>query len=666
MNRLSALLLLPLLSVLLPTPPAWAGEATLPRAVVAAQQAVVRIHVVETDYVGGRETKHELFGSGVVISAEGHVLTNHHVAGKGKYFACTLANRDEVPAVLVGTDALTDLAVLRLTPPVPRTFAHVGFGDSGAIRVGDRVFAMGSPLAFDQSVTSGVVSNTALSKSELFPDELFILDGEDLGAVLRWIAHDAEIFPGNSGGPLMNTRGKIIGINEMSFGLSGAIPGNLARDVAASLIATGGVPRSWAGFSVQPLLASSPRKHGVLITGALRGSPAETAGFRTGDILLSLGGKAVDVQLRQELPAFNLYVMSLPTGKPVAARVWRDGKEHCLTLVPAARPKATPAVQEMKAWGCCVSEMTLMQRQERTGTGVLISGVRGGGPADHARPALQADDLITAVNGTPVTSAAELTTATQALLATATGEVTALVTFQRRDETLHTVVTFNRAAVADLGREIRKAWLPINVQVLTRELAQAMRLETAGVIVTRLYPHPDAQALGLRVGDVITALDGEALDVNAPEDAGVLSAMIGHYPIGAAITLTVLRDGAARPVPLTLTAAPEPPQAMARYGDAHFEFQAREIAFKDRLGHAWESEQRGVLVDAVGEGGWAALGRLQQGDLILAINGEAVVDTAGLRGIMQRTAEQRTPHLTVLVLRGQRRIFLEWRVDWAR
>ena len=181
MDRLTALFLLPLLCVCLWLPRAGrADDANLPRAVVAAQQAVVRIHVVETDYAGGRETKHELFGSGVIITPDGCVLTNHHVAGKGKYFACTLADRDELPATLVGTDALTDLAVLRLTPPKPRTFPWVKFGNSDTIHVGDRVYAMGSPLAFDQSVTSGVVSNTALTKSELFPDEMFLLDGEEL------------------------------------------------------------------------------------------------------------------------------------------------------------------------------------------------------------------------------------------------------------------------------------------------------------------------------------------------------------------------------------------------------------------------------------------------------------------------------------------------------
>ncbi len=123
---------------------------------------------------------------------------------------------------------------------------------------------------------------------ETFQDS-FTLDGEDVASVVRWIGHDASIYPGNSGGPLVNMQGEIVGINEVSFGLSGAIPGNLAYSVAKQLIAHGRVQRSWVGLSVQPLLKSIMGTHGVLINGAIDGSPAAKAGFATGDVLLQPG-----------------------------------------------------------------------------------------------------------------------------------------------------------------------------------------------------------------------------------------------------------------------------------------------------------------------------------------------------------------------------------------
>src|SRR4029453_2260027 len=138
-------------------PSAPSQPAAIDLALSKVAPSLVRIHVVSVEYQEGREIKREAAGSGPIISAEGHVLTNHHVAGKTRAIFCTLASREEVPAELVGTDPLSDIAILKLKPAKPRTFPVAHFGDSTKLKVGERVLALGSPLALSQSVTMGIV-----------------------------------------------------------------------------------------------------------------------------------------------------------------------------------------------------------------------------------------------------------------------------------------------------------------------------------------------------------------------------------------------------------------------------------------------------------------------------------------------------------------------------
>src|SRR2546428_2298372 len=209
-------------------------------AISKVKPALVRIRVVSAEYSEGREVKIQAVGSGAIITKDGYLITNHHVAGHAKRMFCTLWNREEVEAELVGTDPLTDISVLKLKSETPREFTPARFGDSSKMRVGDSVLAMGSPMALSQSVTLGIVSNTEMIMPRFFgPFARFKLDGEDVGTLVRWIGHDAPIYGGNSGGPLGNLRREIIGINEISFGLAGAIPGNLAQGVAEQIMTKG-------------------------------------------------------------------------------------------------------------------------------------------------------------------------------------------------------------------------------------------------------------------------------------------------------------------------------------------------------------------------------------------------------------------------------------------
>src|SRR5262245_57935864 len=316
-------------------------------AISKVRPALVRIRVVSAEYGEGREIKMQEVGSGAIITKDGYIITNHHVAGHGKRMFCTLWNREEIEAELVGTDPLTDISVIKLKPEKPRSFTPATFGDLSKIAVGDYVLAMGSPMALSQSVTLGIISNTEMVMPRFWGSAAELrLDGENVGALVRWIGHDAAIYGGNSGGPLVNLRGEIIGINEISFGLSGAIPGNLARNVARQLMAKGRVQRSWLGVDVQPLFKHSKEVHGVLIGGVLEDSPASRAGLRAGDVLLRLNGANTDVRFEEQLATFMQLINSLPIGKEVPAVIYRDGKEMTLRVTPIERSEIFPKQQE--------------------------------------------------------------------------------------------------------------------------------------------------------------------------------------------------------------------------------------------------------------------------------------------------------------------------------
>jgi len=647
-----------------PAPP----DSSIPTSVRLALPSVVRIHVVESDYADGREVKQEVFGSGVIISRDGLVVTNHHVAGRGKYFTCTLTSREELAAVLVGSDALTDIAVLKLAPR-PGGYVFARFGDSSQIKVGQRVYALGSPITFDQSVTSGIISNAALSLPEAFSEDIFLLDGEDVGSAIQWIGHDAPIYPGNSGGPLLNARGEILGINEIKMALSGAIPANLAHDVAVQLINLGVVRRSWLGLSIQPLLKSSRVRHGALINGTLPGSPAQHAGFQAGDVLLRLNGNAIDVHYREDLPPFNLLVMSLPIGKSVGAVILRNGKEMRLFVTPAQRPSMKQRPQEFGVWGMCACDnhaSAMKKAGTKSNGGVEVISTRPGGAVDNAKPAIDTSDIIVEIDGQPVKDTRALHEITKRLMQGQTDPISVLVVFERHEERYRTVVKLGAETAQDTGREVRKAWLPVSTQVLNEDLADKLKLPgQTGVCITRVYPNSSAEKAGLQVGDLIIALDGQTIAASRPEDTEVFPEMVRAYDIGSKVELSILRDGKPLKVAVELSVTPLSPGEMKRYRNEVYEFSTREVAFKDRLDNKWDAGQRGVLVDAVSEGGWAALGHLKAGDLMLTIDGKSVVDVEGLSTMMKRIAEKKPEYVVVGVQRESRNLFLEWHANWA-
>ncbi|HMX61741.1 MAG TPA: trypsin-like peptidase domain-containing protein, partial [Candidatus Sumerlaeota bacterium] len=293
-------------------------KKVIDNAVARVKPSLVRIQVVEPEYDEGRESKSISFGSGTIITKDGYVMTNHHVAGKAVQIVCTMANREEMNAKLIATDPATDIAIIKLMPDTPMEFPFVEFGDSDAAKVGDAVMAMGSPEALSQSVTLGIISNTAMIQSVAWGDYKFSLDGEAVGDLVRWIGHDAVIFHGNSGGPLINMEGKIIGVNEVGFGLGGAIPGNLAKKIAFQLIQDQNVKRAYVGMSLQRLMKRSDDREGAIIASVVKDSPAEKAGIKPGDRLIQVGSEKIIGRFDEDLPGVNNIVADLPVNQPSA------------------------------------------------------------------------------------------------------------------------------------------------------------------------------------------------------------------------------------------------------------------------------------------------------------------------------------------------------------
>ena len=362
-----------------------ATRAAIQRAVDAVYPALVRIHVVYEEGSGGRMQKNRASGSGTIIDAEGHILTNHHVAGRATRIVCRLSNREEVDATLVGSDPLSDLAVLHLdlsSRRDPRAKLPVArFGDSDLLRVGDVVLSMGSPAGLSQSVTKGIVANTAM----IAPggNNSFTLDGEKVGELVRWIGHDAVIFPGNSGGPLVNLEGKIIGVNEVGIGsLGGAIPANLAQDVARELIRKGTVSRSWIGLEVQPLLKNMTTERGVLVAHVLPDSPAQRAGIQPGDSITDYNGTTVpESRAQEDIPIFNRMVLTTPVGASVALKGTRAGQPKTWRLTTTEREPNEAREAALSNWGLTVRNFTrvsALENQRRDKQGAQVDSVRQG------------------------------------------------------------------------------------------------------------------------------------------------------------------------------------------------------------------------------------------------------------------------------------------------
>jgi S1-C subfamily serine protease len=245
-----------------------------------------------------------------------------------------------------------------------------------------------------------------------------------------------------------------------------------------------------------------------------------------------------------------------------------------------------------------------------------------------------------------------------------TEPVPVLTGFDRGRQRMLTVVEVGNHGLEDPGLETRKAWIPIGVQVLTQPLAERLGLAgRTGVRVTRVLGGSAAGA-GLKVGDIITKVDDDAVEASQPSDDDLFATMIRQYKIGGTVRLAVIRDKKEQQLTVKLEQSPRLPREMKKYEDPNFEFRVRDITTADQSEKSWSEGQRGVLVEAVREGGWAALGHLADGDLLMEIDGTAVADVESVQKLMEAIAQKKPEAVVLKVRRGIRTLFVELQGAW--
>ncbi|GBD44838.1 Periplasmic serine endoprotease DegP [bacterium HR40] len=390
---------------------------------------------------GGPRT--EAVGSGFIVSAQGHVVTNAHVARGAERIVVKLQDGRELQAQTVGIDDKTDLAVLKLPDDGP--YPYVEFGDSDKVRVGDKVIAVGNPFGLGGTVTAGIVSATRREVG--------------VGPYDDFLQIDAPINRGNSGGPTFDLDGNVIGVNTLIFSPSGgnvgigfAIAANLAKQVVADLIEKGAVERGWLGIVIQPVdediarALELPAARGALVNSVQPGSPAEKAGLRPGDVVVALDGQPVN-----DPRDLARKVAAAGPGHRAQLAVVRDGKEQTFEIelgtMPATTAEGKPVAPTPAAGRLGLAVRPLLpEDREQLGlspetTGVLVVSVEEDSPA--AAKGIRPGDVIAAVDGRDVRAAEDLRKAIDAAIAA--GKKVVLLRVVREDQPRFVAVPVERA-----------------------------------------------------------------------------------------------------------------------------------------------------------------------------------------------------------------------------
>jgi len=637
--------------------------------------ALVNINVVTVNYWDGKEHKGTAVGSGTIISPDGYVITNQHVTDNGKKFRCTLADKQEIPARLVGEDPLTDLAVIQLDLTKLKTpkesLAVAAFGDSDDLRVGDQVMAMGSPLALSRSVTLGIVSNTQRvfsghDQNDL--EEMELESGQRTGLFTRWIQHDALIHPGNSGGPLVNLKGQIVGINELGGNAIGfAIPSNLAKSVADLLIKHGEVERSWLGIALKPI-EKTGYDRGVLVNSVVDDSPAAKSGIKAGDVIVRLDGEEITVRFAEEIPMTMKRLAEYPIGARVRIAYERDGEEAEAQVVTTRLEKDRGDETALRAWGLTVEEITDRMARERrldSTSGAIVSSVRSGGPAQLAEPPLSYGDVIRKIDDQPIENLAALVERYKSIMATSPLPEYLLIEFDRSGKNQVTLLKPKPEDDEDPPREVPKAWIGIATQPVIDKLAKQLgHPDDLGYRVTRVYPNTRAASSQLKAGDIILALNGQPLRPRGMQDAGLFNRQLRKLDIDSEAKLSVLRGDEKMDITVELERTRIAPAEARKDRNRDFEMTVREITFFDRDDNRWSVDTKGVIVEMVEDAGWASLGGLESDDLIQRINGKPIKGLKSYRREMKKISEEQPKRVVFVVLRGASTRFQFVEPEW--
>ncbi|MCE5265787.1 MAG: DegQ family serine endoprotease [Deltaproteobacteria bacterium] len=347
-----------------------------------------------------RQFKQKSLGSGFIISHDGYIFTNNHVVEQADKILVKLSDNKEYEAKVIGKDAKTDIALIKIK--ANDSLPVVEIGDSDKLRVGDWVMAIGNPFGLEQTVTAGIVS----AKGRVI----------GAGPYDNFIQTDASINPGNSGGPLFNMEGKVIGINTaivaQGQGIGFAIPISMAKTILPDLKAKGKVTRGWLGVSVQEIsedIAKSMKlkdRNGALISDVFKGDPADVAGLKAGDVVIEINGKPV-----RDTHELLMMVAAFRIGESIKVKILRDGQEKIIPITIAERTEKSEmasAHQSGEAFGMAVQEITPEIAQQlglSTKKGVIVVDVQEGSVADEV--GIQPQDIILQVNKVRVSTLKE-------------------------------------------------------------------------------------------------------------------------------------------------------------------------------------------------------------------------------------------------------------------
>jgi serine protease Do len=597
------------------------------------------------------------------------VLTNFHVARDALRIQATLSNGVSLEAEVLAHDPLTDLSVLRLRPrPGTREIPELSpapLAEDAVVSVGEPVLAMGNPFALSSSVTIGIVSNPRRvfrDRSGTDIEELESSDGDSSGLLTQWIQHDALILPGNSGGPLVNLKGEVIGINQLGgTGLGFAIPLSVARKVLNRVLSGKGLERGDLGVRVAPV-GRLGQTEGALVSWVRPGSSAEQSGLQPGDRLLELAGEALQVQFVEQVPEFYQRVAELPVGVPVEVVFERGGKRLKQRILVERLDVQVGLEGEVLELGLSVRKVTpafALVRNLPLERGWWVSGVRPGYPGATARPAIQAGDVLLAIDGKAV---AELRG--YGVPPPAEGGRW-LIELQRGGERILSVARPLATRSGRVGGELPKPWLGVRTQVLTEELARALGLPQAGGFrVTEVLPWTEAERAGLQVGDLLIAIDQNPLEARRQQDSAELQRLIEERSIGEMVTLGVRRGSERLNIPVRLETRPVASEEVDMTRQEDFEFTARDLTFLDRAELLRDREIQGVFVSEVSSGGWADLAGLAVGDVILAVDGQQTPSVRKLEEALQRVLRERKEVVPFFVRRGKRTQFLFVEAAW--
>jgi serine protease Do len=390
-----------------------------------------------------------------------------------------------------------------------------------------------------------------------------------------------------------------------------------------------------------------------------------------GDVVLAGDGHAIEGEEEKAVSHFYRLETGRLPGDAFVLDYTHDGRRQAARLALTARAPAQADDAEVRGWGAIARDLTpQLVRSERLPdqNGVWLENIRPAGPCGQAEPELRRQDVLIAVDGQLVNNVAELRALTQKLLGVAAnGTHTVLASVRRDGAVLSSVVELRIVPERNITPQVRKAWLGAASQPLTPKLATRLGIKSeGGARLTRIYPKTQAEAAGLRVGDVILALDGIPVTARRAEDADVLARQIRQYKAGTQASVTLWRDGQKLDVPVTFEVQPTPAAEMSWWEDVPLEFAVRDVAFDDRVRLQLALGASGVLVESAVQAGWANLAGLRGDDLVLQADGKPVASVAELRHAREEAVRQKHEWWVLLVQRRGQTLFVEINLKPAR